>query len=684
MDNVSKILENMSDSALFKGGHSDVPTPGEIKEVLAARELILSEAHSEQGSGLSVVREFSTFIDRLLTELFARLTAKYQVNERIALIAIGGYGRSELNLRSDVDLMLVHKKTISKPVKALTENMLYTLWDAGLDVGFSIRSVKEALTLAKSDLKTLTALLDTRLITGDITLLKELDTGVYSKLLTAPLAKKFIEEKLAENVTRHLRFGGSVYILEPNVKEGLGGLRDLHTARWIAQASRAKKELDLREDGLLSKDEAIEFDQSFDFLLWVRNELHLDTKRKSEQLNFDQQVRISRLLGLKDTEQSLAVESFMQLYYGQASNIGRYSEIIISRTLGTVKRGLFSGVKKKRIDDNFNLLDQNISVKSKELFADDPALMIKAFELSQAHNTDIDQPTSDLILKNLHLFTEAHRSSPQAAESFLNILKGNNVFKTLEEMHHLRLLETYIPEFGNIKSKVQHDLYHVYTVDVHTLYAIRELDRLGGILKKDYYLYSTLYEELKRPELLILSVLFHDIGKAFGSGHAVTGAELMPVVLGRLGLDKKDIATVRFLVRYHLLLADTALYRDCSDEKLIVEFAKNVATIENLNMLFLLTFVDVRAVGPEVWSKWKGALFLELYFKTLKVIERGHFEVGDIDELIAGIKDDVKLHLMGADNTGIEAFLKLFTTQILSLQYRRDNSGAQESGRRPE
>ncbi len=652
--------EKAHSGELLKGSQGEVPSAKEIKVLLAQYEAELSGHHAELGSGRSVVKEFSLFIDRLLAELFTKLTRKYSIKERVALIALGGYGRSELNFRSDVDLMLVYKRKITPPVKELTENMLYTLWDGGLDVGFSIRSVKEALKLAHDDLKTMTALLDTRLITGDSELLKELDKGVRSKLLTKTRARRFIKEKEAENITRHARFGGSVYILEPNVKEGLGGLRDLHTARWIVQASGNKKEIDLKKDGLLTPDEAFELGESFDFLLWVRNELHLNTKRKAEQLNFAHQMRISRLLGFKDTERALAVESFMQIYYEHASNISRYSELMIGRLhRAGKKKSILSSDKRKKLDKDFSLVSGKISIDSKELFTKDPARMMKAFELSEAHSAQIGRNTSDLILKNLHLFNDTHRRSPEAAESFLNILRGRNIFKTLQEMHQLKFLETYIPEFANIKSKVQHDLYHVYTVDVHTLFAVRELDRLGGPLKKDYYLYSTLLEELKRPELLILGILFHDIGKALGKGHAVTGAELVPVILERMGLDAEDIETVRFLVRYHLILADTAQYRDCSDEKLIVEFAREIGTIEKLNMLFLLTFADVRAVGPEVWNKWKGALFQELYFKTLRVIERGRFEVGDIDEVIAGIKDEVKLHLKGADDRGVEAYLKL-------------------------
>jgi [protein-PII] uridylyltransferase len=637
----------------------EIPRPEEVKKILAKAEERFMEAHQQNGSGVSVVREYTLLVDRLLTDLFARLSIKYKIKDSVALIALGGYGRSELNMRSDVDLMLVYKKKITPKVKELTENMLYTLWDAGLDVGFSIRSVKESITLAKEDLKTLTALLDTRLITGDASLLKELDKAVYSKLLSSGRASTFIEEKRAENKTRHERFGGTVYILEPNVKEGLGGLRDIHTARWIVQAKKLKKDIDLVADGLLTAEEAGELEASFDFILWIRNELHLLTQRKTEQLNFDHQVHISHMTGLKDTDRALAVEEFMQTYYGHASNIIRLSDLIIARALGVRKKGLFSKRTKKKIDDDFSLVDDLISVNSDKVFSDDPGKIMLLFEHFQKLSKEIDSFTCDQVIKNLKNFKGSHRKSKSVAQSFINILKAKKTFKTLETMHNLRFLETYIPEFKAIKFKVQHDLYHVYTVDVHTLFAVRELDRLLSVHKKDFFLYSTLYEELKRPELLILGVLFHDIGKALGKGHAVTGAEMVPKILGRMGIDDEGIELVRFLVRYHLILADTAQYRDFQDEKLMVEFARDVGSIKKLNMLFLLTFADVRAVGPEVWSKWKGTLFQDFYFRALKVLERGSFEVGDLDETISRIKSEVKLYLKEADEESLEKYLRL-------------------------
>ena len=657
---MSLTKENIATEPLFAATNAgEVPTPDEVKQTLISAEKRLSLFHQEEGSGRAVVREYTLFIDHMLEEFFARLTRKYSIKDSVALIALGGYGRSELNLRSDVDLMLVYRKKITPAVKELTENMLYTLWDAGLDVGFSIRSVKESVALARSDLKTMTALLDTRLITGDGSLFKELDKTVYTKLLSGGRVKNFIDEKSAEFYTRHARFGGTVYILEPNVKEGLGGLRDIHTARWIVQAKTIKKEIDLIGDGLLSPGEAEEFFASFDFLLWTRNELHLRTQRKTEQLNFEYQVHMSRLMGLKDTERALAVEEFMQTYYGHASNISRYSELIISRALGARKKGFFTSVKKKRIDEDFTLVDNMVSVNSDKVFHADPAKMILAFNHSQEFSADIDSFTCDQILKNLVNFDDTHRQSKSVAASFIKILKGKNTYKALEAMHNLRFLETYIPEFEDIKFKVQHDLYQVYTVDVHTLFAVRELDRLRGVYKKDFFLYSTLYEELERPELLILGVLFHDIGKALGRGHAVTGADMVPKILRRMCFEEEDIELVCFLVRFHLILADTAQYRDFRDEKLLVEFAKEVGSINKLNMLFLLTFADVRAVGPEVWNKWKGALFLQLYFKTLKVLERGNFEVGDLDEMIIRIKEEVMLHLKDAPEAGLERYLRL-------------------------
>lgn len=657
---MARTQENIATDPLFAAINAgEVPTHEEVRQCLTSAEERLSLLHQKEGSGRAVIREYTLFIDRLLSDLFLRLSRKYSIKDSVALIALGGYGRSELNLRSDVDLTLVFKKKITPAVKELTENMLYILWDSGLDVGFSIRSVKESVALARDDLKTMTALLDTRFVTGDASLSKELEKAVYTKLLSGGRVKAFIDKKKAEFYTRHARFGGTVYILEPNVKEGLGGLRDIHTARWIVQAKTLKKKIDLVGDGLLSKTEAVEFATSFDFLLWTRNELHLRTQRKTEQLNFEHQEHLSRLMGLEDTERALAVETFMQTYYGHASNISLYSELIISRALGARKKGFFTSVKKKRIDNDFTLVDNKVSINSGKVFHADPAKMILAFEHSQALSADIDSFTCDQILKNLVDFNDTHRRSKSVAASFIKILKGKNTYKALKTMHNLKFLETYIPEFKDIKFKVQHDLYHVYTVDVHTLYAVRELDRLSGVHKKDFFLYSTLYEELERQELLILAVLFHDIGKALGKGHAITGADMVPKILGRMGFEEEDIELVRFLVRFHLILADTAQYRDIRDEKLMVEFAKEVGSIKKLNMLFLLTFADVRAVGPEVWNNWKGALFLELYFITLKVLERGSFEVGDLDEVIIRIKEEVKLHLKEAQEDGLERYLRL-------------------------
>jgi [protein-PII] uridylyltransferase len=323
---------------------------------------------------------------------------------------------------------------------------------------------------------------------------------------------------------------------------------------------------------------------------------------------------------------------------------------------------VFSWPKKKvRIDKNYSVVGGVLSVTDKEAFVNSPVLAMRAFEYSQAFEVEIDQGTKDLILSYIETAGDEFRTSTEVSDSFLKILKGRSVYSTLAEMHRLKFLDHYIPEFAEISCRVQHDLYHVYTVDAHTLFAVREIERLRGQYKPDFSLHSTIFEEIPNPEILILAVLFHDIGKAHGKGHADKGAAMVPEMCRRLNLSEDDTNLIRFLVKNHLLLADTAQYRDLHDEKLIIEFAKKVGDIERLNLLFLLTFADVRAVGPDVWNQWKGTLFQELYFKALTVLERGTFEVEEAQIKYDRIKERVVeiLKPEGIERSTVEDYFEL-------------------------
>ncbi|HLC18391.1 MAG TPA: [protein-PII] uridylyltransferase, partial [Thermodesulfobacteriota bacterium] len=632
-----------------------------VKDYLKGCEENLREVHLGGETGTAVCRAYTLVIDDLLKTLFEIKTAEKRPKEPTALVAIGGYGRGELNIRSDIDLMLLHRNRVTPEVEDLTQGILYILWDTGLDLGFSIRTVEECLRLAKDDLKTMTSLLDLRFLHGERAIYENLEAGIRKKLFNRRRLNSFIKEKLDESAQRHEKFGGSVYTLEPNVKEGEGGLRDLHTARWIIKAQNGEP-VEPFSLGLISEKDKTTLQGSLDFLLWVRNDLHFATSRKSDQLTFDHQERIARLLAFETTERALAVENFMRDYYTHAVNISHYSNLMLSRWLHRDRAKAFGWPKKRvRIDKDYFISGGMLRCRDEEKAITDPVTAMKAFEYSQSFGVEIDRAAEDMVLAFLEAHTGDLTVSKEANRVFLKILKGKNVHKTLAEMHRLRVLERFIPEFEGVRCRTQHDLYHIYTVDVHTLFAVRELERLRDRYKFDYPLLSTLYEELPNQEVLVLSVLLHDIGKAFGKGHSEKGARVAPGICGRLGLSEDDSSTAEFLVRNHLILADTAQYRDLHDERLIVEFAKRVGEIERLSLLYLLTFADVRAVGPDVWNQWKGTLFQELYFKALTVLERGVFEIEEAEPRVRRIQKRVTELLTpeGITKDAVGEFFKL-------------------------
>ena len=634
-----------------------------IKDYLALAHRQLRQRHQAGTSGLDICTAYTGAIDTVLNTLYSVMSAgTADRTQSIALVALGGYGRNELNFRSDIDLMLLHAGKLTARLEKLTQDMLYVLWDTGLDMAFSIRSVEECVALSKEDLKTKTSLLDSRLLMGDELLFNELNNAIRKKLFNEKGVETFIRDKAEETAQRHAKYGESVYILEPNIKEGEGGLRDFHTALWVVKARHGSDGGAL--GGLISSEDELKLKGSFDFLLWVRNELHLGSNRKTDQLTFDHQERIAAILVFKPTEHALAVESFMHRYYKSASNISHYSGLVFSRCAAREeKKGFFNFRKKTLIDNVFDVSDRTLNIADKQAFlaSTDASLVFKAFAYAQESGFAIDQSALDVMIAYASVNGAQLRASTAAAQLFLALIKSAGAYKTLSEMHRLRILEQYIPEFAEVSCRVQHDLYHVYTVDAHTLFAIREVERLKDEYKTQFHLLSTIFEELKKPELLILAVLFHDIGKGNGKGHAQRGAEMAAGICARMNLTDEDSGIVRFLVREHLILADLAQYRDIHDEKLVIEFARKVGDVERLNMLYLLTFADVRAVGPDVWSQWKGALFQELYFKALTVLERGTFEPEDMEAKIAAIRKDVanRLSQMGLNDAVADDYFDL-------------------------
>jgi [protein-PII] uridylyltransferase len=540
-----------------------------------------------------------------------------------------------LNPYSDIDLLFLHTWRVTPYVEWVAEKLLYTLWDAGLDVGHAIRSIAESVRLAGKDMKVKTSLLDARYLCGDRALYDDFERAVDEQLVKRN-GDRFIREKLEENRLRHERYGGSVYLLEPDIKEGEGGLRDIHTALWIAKVKLHAKGLDdLAQRGVLSPKDLSELKGSQDFLWRVRNELHFSSGKHQDQLTFEQQEKVAHAFGFEDDGAVKGVESFMRSYYLHASQISRLSSLIIHRITDSSEagqRGARSSGKEIR---------EGVRVSKGLLWISDPAVLtahpenlVTLFVDLQRHGAEIDQTSRELIRERLHLMDERLRRSPVVNAAFFQILKGEQrVYETLLEMHRCGVLGAFIPEFGRLLCMVLHDLYHIYTVDQHSLRAAKELERLkAGEFREPLPLLTQLAREVEKIEILYLGLLFHDIGKGYGGGHSEIGTRIVRKIARRMRLNVDDGAQLEFLVRHHLLLAHTAFRRDIEDEKMVIDFAQSVGSIANLKMLYVLTYADTRAVGPEVWNNWKGSLLAGLYLRALEILEsreKGEFRRED-------------------------------------------------------
>jgi [protein-PII] uridylyltransferase len=636
----------------------------------------LKNLHRQGAGGREVVRYATALTDSLVQSLYtaAAVGLAHTNFEGNALIALGGYGREQLNPRSDIDIMFYYSGKGREFSEQLAERMLYLMWDLGLDVGYSVRTARDCLDMAERDVTARTALLDSRFLFGNRTAFRDFEQQVLEKVLGRG-GKKYILEKIEENASRVQKYGSSVYLLEPNIKEGEGGLRDLHTALWIAQIRykcRSMQELVLK--GVISEREKQEFERAFDYLWRIRNELHYLSKGKNEQLRFDQQEKIARFLGYRDSKKAPAVEQFMQDYYAHATHVELISSRLIAKVTQDIQGPAGSSVHASRrpvrrpLANGFYFFAGELRVDRKDLFGQHPALMMRAFRLAQVHKIELSLQVKTLIRENLHLINDRVRRSKEMVEDFMDILRSTeSVADVLLLMHHLRFLNHFIPEFGRIYCKVQHDAYHIYTVDVHSLFAVKELTRLWqGEYAATLPTLTRIALDIEKRELLLLAVMLHDIGKGEGRDHCNKGAALIPTLARRLGLHKEDSERLEFLVRHHLKMAHISQRRDMHDETLILNFARQMGGSENLKMLYLLTFADIKAVGPDVWTAWKGLLLDELFEKTFDILERGDFRLERRSEKIRNRKRRV-VELLQEEfgERAVRERLKMMSTRYL-------------------
>jgi [protein-PII] uridylyltransferase len=590
------------------------------------------EGAGAEGVGTTCVHSTSFLIDQLVravhdyADWYVYVTSNPTKGERLTIIAVGGYGRAELCPQSDIDLLFLQPYKQTPRGEQIVEFILYMLWDLGLKVGHATRSLPECVRLATEDLTIRTALLESRYLWGDDKLYAEFRHRFISDVVRGS-GPEFIAAKLAERNERHKRLGDSRYVLEPNVKEGKGGLRDLHTLFWIAKyVHRVERVDDLVTKGVLTADEAAKFAKAQDFLLLVRCHLHYLTNRPEDRLTFDVQDEIGRRLGYTEHRGTRGVERFMKHYFLVAKDVGDLTRIFCAaleiesevKPRFSLKTLRFSRKAKNQTIDGFAVENGRLTVAKTSAFADDPVNFLRIFRVAQVNGFDIHPYALRLIRQNLRLIDGRLRDNPEANRLFLEMLADpRDAEIALRRLNEAGVFGRFVPDFGRVVAQMQHDMYHVYTVDEHTIFCIGILHRIeAGDLREDHPLATEIIKKIQSRRALYFALLLHDIAKGRGGDHSVLGAEVAQRLGPRVGLSEEETETVAWLVRYHLAMSNTAFKRDIQDPQTIRDFAALVQSPERLRLLLCLTIADIRGVGPNVWNNWKAALLRDLYYRT--------------------------------------------------------------------
>ena len=584
---------------------------GSLKAFLDEENAVIRESHFAGAPGNEVVQRRTALIDRILREAHDRLASGGPMP---CLIAIGGYGRGELNPHSDIDIMFLCR---DEAERKRSPEILYLLWDAGLDVGYSVRTEKDCVTLAQQDIKTRTSLIESRLIAGEPARYQSFLKLMHSEVFYRKAAA-FISEKISERNATRRKYGGSIYLREPNVKEGAGGLRDFHTAFWIACVHFKIASLgELVTLGVITEGQYAVVLRSRNFLWSVRNEIHYLSGRKNDHLTFDLQEQAARNLHYRDSAHLLAVERFMKAYFLHARNIREFLHIVADAVLPKPARRWF---ERSLSLGPFSLIGRTLVPSSGKDCAGDASMIMTAFQIAQSRHAVFSAKLTSLV-HDCRIGDEGRRD-PAASAAFLSILNTpDNLSETLSHMKDLRFLGRYLPEFRSIQALARHDYYHLYTVDEHILLAIRNLQ---GLWSGQFPALATLRDAfmgLQKRWLLILAALLHDLGKAYRSDHEVRGVDVAEKILDRLGVSGEDRERIVFLIRNHLIMSSLSQRRELNDRKVIAHFSRLVRDRENLAMLYLLTYADISAVNTTSWTQWKAALLQDLYLKTLNYFD---------------------------------------------------------------
>jgi [protein-PII] uridylyltransferase len=639
-----------------------------LKRALTAGRAEVQRRFEGGASGTDTTHELAFLVDQVIRVLYDFVAARVfplanpTAGERMALVAVGGYGRGELAPFSDIDLLFLLPYKATPHSEQVVEYMLYTLWDAGLKVGQATRSVEETLARARGDLTICTAVLEARYVWGEQELFHELKRRFEAEVIKGTAAK-FLEAKLEERDKRHSRLGDSRYVVEPNVKEGKGGLRDLHTLFWIAKyIYRVDTVEELVAQNVLSADEAQRFARAQNFLWTVRCQLHFVTGRAEDRLTFDLQSEVGRRMGYTDHAGSRGVERFMKHYFLVAKDVGDLTRIFCAVLEAEQQRHpRFSWRRlsfRKRSVAGFKVDGGRLDVANDHAFHDDPVTFLRLFHAAEENGLDIHPHTLRLITQNLKLIDAGLRANPEANRLFMEILTSRkDPETTLRRMNEAGVFGRFVPDFGRVVAQMQYDMYHVYTVDEHTIFAIGILHEIeSGALKDELPLATSLMATIDSRRALYLAVLLHDIAKGRGGDHSILGEKVAEKLGPRLGLTAEETETVAWLVRWHLLLSGTAFKLDIDDPETIRGLARQVQSPERLNLLLVLTVADIRAVGPKVWNGWKATLLQEAYERALEMMSGGL--IGNTrDVRIKARQEETRALLRDFTDTDFDAFV---------------------------
>ena len=647
-----RCLTESGDAMDWEAVQRSLDNPGKnamssYREVLQASTEAIKQRFLHGDSVEQLVRDRAGVVDRVIVASWKYFSKEKTTN--IALVAVGGYGRAELHPGSDIDLLLLTGLNARKERDNIADFLAF-LWDIGLEVGHSTRTVGECKSACKNDITIATTVMESRLLYGPEKLYQKLVKAISPP--TVWPARSFFEAKLREQQARHIKYDETAYNLEPNIKGSPGGLRDIQVIVWVTRRHFGTGNLsNLVEAGFLTEAQLRILRQGRKLLWQIRFALHTLTGRREDRLLFDYQTRIAELFGYEDATYTLAVEQLMQRYYRTVMDLSRLNEMLLQLFQEAILMN--PDAPAKPLTAEFEVKNGFLQVAHNEIFADNPAALLEIFLLLQQHPElkGVSARTIALLRRNLHLIDDEFRQNPRHHRLFLQILAASEgVTHELRRMNVYGVLGQYVPNFGRIVGRMQYDLFHAYTVDQHTLFVVSNLRRFAlERFDHEFPRCSEIMQQLESPEIAYLAGLFHDIAKGRGGDHSKLGAVSAEAFCLEHGMSRYDARLVAWLVRQHLTLSLTAQKKDINDPDVIREFARIVGDENHLNYLYLLTVADVRATNPKLWNSWKAQLFEDTYELTKRALRQGLETPIDKEELLLE-QQQKALKLMQADD----------------------------------